>query len=147
MDSHLIFFARLASVPMTRAMKWTFLYHAVWNRVSNRSRFICRVFSVRFRFLVCNARYLSSSMSNSEGTEFWERSHTFRSIHVHHAVDQILRYFAEWVVRLILPQVGFNPSRFGCVLNGWINLLTTFLRVWSSSSTVECGSPWIRYSI
>ena len=32
----------------------------------------------------------------------------FEVLHVHHAVDHVLRFFAEWVVRLILPQVGFQ---------------------------------------
>ena len=32
----------------------------------------------------------------------------FEELHVRHAVDQVLRIFAEWVVRLILPQIGFQ---------------------------------------
>ena len=32
----------------------------------------------------------------------------FEVLQVPHAVDQILRFFAEWVVRLILPQIRFS---------------------------------------
>ena len=32
----------------------------------------------------------------------------FEILHVPHAMDHVLRLFAEWVVRVILPQVGFQ---------------------------------------
>ena len=45
-------------------------------------------------------------MSDNEVTELQE----IEVLHVHHAVDHVLRLFAEWVVRVILPQVGFQRS-------------------------------------
>ena len=65
-------------------------------------------------------------------------------LHVSRAADHFLRFFAEWVVRLILPQVGVQR------LSIWMRfeLMTDCtLRVWSSGCTAWWTSPWIRRSI
>ena len=80
-------------------------------------------------------------MSYSEGTEFEERSYTMRSTPHSHAADHVLRLFAEWVVRVFLPQIGFQSlsiwmrfelmnQLFDCFLAGVIFLF-------------HCGKRWL----
>ena len=49
-------------------------------------------------------------MSNTEAQIFFFKKKLthFEVLHIRHAVDNVFRLFAEWVVRLILPQVGFQ---------------------------------------
>ena len=58
-----------------------------------------------------------------------------------HAVDHVLRFFAECAVRLILPQVGSQRFSIWMRFKLMNQFVDYFFTCKVSCSTVECGSP------
>ena len=100
------------SVPMTRAVSWTFLYHVLWNPQCIKSirvhfkRFLCEIRAGSACTIADSCRPVRQTLRAAEFVG--KISHISNVLHFHHAVDHVLRLFAKWVVPVILPQVGFQ---------------------------------------